>query len=122
MSSSSPLNAIARCKDGLVLVLTPLLLSPLLIWHYQSTVTVEKELENRANFVIRLFPFFQELRCLFVVLLMAVYWMLAPIPLPVTALIPVVAFPLLGLASTEKVLLKSKKLLFYHHPHFPPLP
>ncbi len=36
---------------------------------------------------------------------MAVYWMLAPIPLPVTALIPVVAFPLLGLASTEKVLI-----------------
>ena len=122
MSSSSPLNAIARCKDGLVLVLTPLLLSPLLIWHYQSTVAVEEELENRANFVIKLFLFFQELRCLFVVLLMAVYWMLAPIPLPVTALIPVVAFPLLGLASTEKVLIRSEKLLFYHHHLFlPPL-
>src|SRR5690625_648316 len=57
----------------------------------------------------------QESRCAFVLLLMIVYWIFQPIPLPVTALLPVALFPLLGLASTEKACepyLKSTNMLF----------
>lgn len=45
----------------------------------------------------------KEARCGFVVLLMAVYWMTEAVPLPVTSLLPVVLFPLLGVLSTDKV-------------------
>lgn len=57
----------------------------------------------------------QESRCCFVLLLMTIYWMLQPIPLAVTALIPIVLFPLLGLATTEKACepyLQSTNMLF----------
>eukprot|EP00092_Neocalanus_flemingeri_P015230 GFUD01016459.1.p1 GENE.GFUD01016459.1~~GFUD01016459.1.p1 ORF type:complete len:521 (+),score=103.80 GFUD01016459.1:27-1565(+) len=40
-------------------------------------------------------------RCAYVVLIMAVYWTLELLPLPVTSLLPVVLFPLLGIASTN---------------------
>lgn len=46
---------------------------------------------------------------------MTIYWMLQPIPLAVTALIPIVLFPLLGLATTEKACepyLQSTNMLF----------
>ncbi|XP_075591907.1 Na(+)/citrate cotransporter isoform X2 [Dermatophagoides farinae] len=86
-------NILVRCKDGLILLLTPLLLSPLLWLNYHST----------------------ESRCAFVVLLMIIYWIFQPIPLAVTALIPVALFPLFGLATTEKACepyLKSTNMLF----------
>ncbi|XP_071033527.1 Na(+)/citrate cotransporter isoform X3 [Parasteatoda tepidariorum] len=41
-------------------------------------------------------------RCGYVVIWMAFYFMLEPVPLPVTALIPVFAFPLLGVLSTTE--------------------
>ncbi|KAF4516896.1 hypothetical protein B566_EDAN011241 [Ephemera danica] len=43
-----------------------------------------------------------ESRCGYVVLLMAGFWMTEAIPLPVTALIPVMLFPLLGIMSTNQ--------------------
>ncbi|GFT97985.1 hypothetical protein NPIL_21361 [Nephila pilipes] len=44
----------------------------------------------------------KESRCGFVVLWMAFYFMLEPVPLAVTALLPVAAFPILGLLSTTE--------------------
>src|SRR6218665_2436103 len=46
---------------------------------------------------------------------MAIYWIFQPIPLPVTALIPIVLFPVLGLATTEKACepyLQATNMLF----------
>ena len=42
----------------------------------------------------------EEMRCAYVALLMAVYWVSEALPLPVTSLIPMVAFPFLGIMST----------------------
>ena len=65
----------------IVLVLTPIALSPLLIfdWFDQSAS-----------------------RCCFVVLIMAIFWSTEPIPVPVTALMPVFLLPLLSIVSTEE--------------------
>jgi di/tricarboxylate transporter len=42
----------------------------------------------------------EEMRCAYVALVMAVYWVAEALPLPVTSLIPMVAFPFLGIMST----------------------
>jgi len=44
----------------------------------------------------------EEMRCAYVGMLMAIYWVAEALPLPVTSLIPMVAFPLMGLMSTVK--------------------
>ncbi|XP_043500808.1 protein I'm not dead yet-like [Polistes fuscatus] len=41
-----------------------------------------------------------EVRCAFVVLLMAGYWVTEAIPIPITSMIPVVLFPIFGIMST----------------------
>ncbi|KAG7178041.1 Solute carrier family 13 member 2-like, partial [Homarus americanus] len=46
---------------------------------------------------------FQAARCGYVITIMAVYWMTEALPLAITALIPVFAFPLLGILSTGSV-------------------
>ena len=40
---------------------------------------------------------------LYTILVMAVYWILELLPLPVTALLPLVILPLAGVASTDEV-------------------
>lgn len=45
----------------------------------------------------------QEGKCLFVVLLMAFYWCTEALPLAVTALLPIVLFPFLGILPSSKV-------------------
>ena len=35
-----PWHSVAKCKDGIILLVTPMLLSPLLIWNYPSTVWI----------------------------------------------------------------------------------
>lgn len=45
----------------------------------------------------------QEGRCLFVILLMAVYWCTEALPLSVTALLPITLFPFLGILPSSKV-------------------
>ncbi|KAF3824965.1 hypothetical protein GH733_010299 [Mirounga leonina] len=45
----------------------------------------------------------QEGRCLFVILLMAVYWCTEALPLSVTALLPIILFPFLGILPSNKV-------------------
>lgn len=44
-----------------------------------------------------------EARCGYVLLVMAVFWVTEALPLPVTALIPIFAFPLLGILPTNDV-------------------
>ncbi|KAL2726763.1 protein I'm not dead yet-like [Vespula squamosa] len=41
-----------------------------------------------------------EVRCAFVILLMAGYWMTEAIPIPITSMIPVALFPIFGIMST----------------------
>uniref|UniRef100_G3U5K7 Solute carrier family 13 member 3 n=1 Tax=Loxodonta africana TaxID=9785 RepID=G3U5K7_LOXAF len=48
-------------------------------------------------------PPLQEGRCLFVILLMAVYWCMEALPLAVTALLPVIFFPFMGILPSNKV-------------------
>ena len=43
------------------------------------------------------------MRCAYVLIIMAAYWMTEPLPLPVTSLIPMFAFPLLGIMSTVRI-------------------
>ena len=53
--------------------------------------------------------------CTYMVLLMGIYWVLELVPLPVTALIPVILLPLLGIVSTEdicKFYMKGTSMLF----------
>lgn len=48
-------------------------------------------------------PPLQEGRCLYVILLMALYWCTEALPLAVTALLPIVLFPFLGILPSNKV-------------------
>ncbi|KAL2728039.1 protein I'm not dead yet [Vespula maculifrons] len=43
-----------------------------------------------------------EIRCLFVILLMAGYWVTEAIPVPITSMIPVVLFPIFGIMNTTE--------------------
>ncbi|CAH1134761.1 unnamed protein product [Ceutorhynchus assimilis] len=55
------------------------------------------------------------LRCLYVVLLMAGYWVFEALPLPITSLIPMVLFPLMGVLDSDKVslcYLKETNMMF----------
>ncbi|XP_012495937.1 PREDICTED: solute carrier family 13 member 3 isoform X2 [Propithecus coquereli] len=45
----------------------------------------------------------KEGRCLFVILLMAVYWCTEALPISVTALLPIVLFPFMGILPSSKV-------------------
>lgn len=56
-----------------------------------------------------------QLRCLYVVLLMAGFWVTEALPLPVTALIPMVLFPLMGILDSDKTslcYLKETNMMF----------
>lgn len=43
---------------------------------------------------------------------MAIYWMTEALPLPITSLIPVVAFPLFGILDTGTVCMAYMKVLY----------
>lgn len=47
--------------------------------------------------------FLQEGKCLYVVVLMAVFWCSEALPLAVTAMLPVCLFPTLGILPSKKV-------------------
>lgn len=54
-------------------------------------------------------------RCLYVVLIMAAFWVTECLPLPVTALIPMVLFPLMGILPSEETslcYLKETNMMF----------
>nr|XP_033770856.1 solute carrier family 13 member 3 isoform X2 [Geotrypetes seraphini] len=67
-------------KRHIILIITPLILLPILFFMPPK-----------------------EGRCLFVVLLMAFYWCTEALPLAVTALLPIVLFPFLGILPSSKV-------------------
>ncbi|XP_002733304.1 Na(+)/citrate cotransporter-like [Saccoglossus kowalevskii] len=69
-----------RFRSTLILVLTPLLLSPLLIY-----------VDDTAA------------KCAYAILIMAVYWVTEVLPLAVTALLPMVLFPILGVVDSKRV-------------------
>ncbi len=70
----------------------------------------------------------QAMKCAFVMIVMAVFWVTEVMPVPVTALIPVAAFPLMGVMSTVRKFVKHFSLLLLrqsnsftfgaHPPHF----
>ena len=43
------------------------------------------------------------MRCLYILALMGAYWFFQALPIPVTSLIPIVAFPLAHISSTSEV-------------------
>ena len=45
----------------------------------------------------------QQSKCAYIVLIMVTYWFTEVIPMSITALIPVVLFPLMGIVSSEDV-------------------
>src|SRR5205823_4624227 len=47
----------------------------------------------------------KESQCAYVALLMSIYWLTEAVPLAVTALIPIVLFPVLGIMSTHTTVL-----------------
>uniref|UniRef100_A0A336KDB7 CSON008563 protein n=1 Tax=Culicoides sonorensis TaxID=179676 RepID=A0A336KDB7_CULSO len=54
-------------------------------------------------------------RCMYVVLVMSIYWVTEALPLPITSMIPMVAFPLLGVLSTDRTCMmyfKETMLMF----------
>jgi len=57
----------------------------------------------------------QEAKCGFVILVMAVFWVTDAVPLPVTALLPVILLPLFGIMTTDQVCityLKESNMMF----------
>ncbi|ESN92179.1 hypothetical protein HELRODRAFT_89773 [Helobdella robusta] len=82
-----------KYRKNIVAILTPLLLSPVLIVH--ST---------------------QVAKCAFAILVMAVYWMTEVIPMAVTALLPIVFMPWFGIMDSRDVCehyLKDANMLFF---------
>ncbi|XP_045539065.1 protein I'm not dead yet isoform X1 [Papilio machaon] len=68
---------------SLIVVLTPLILLPIPILNAGS--------ENARAY-----------KCMYVVLIMAMYWVLELLPLPVTSMLPIVLFPTLGILDSDK--------------------
>jgi di/tricarboxylate transporter len=54
---------------------------------------------------------FKEALCGYTILIMAIFWMTEALPLPITSLIPVVAFPLFGILDTGAVCMAYMKVL-----------
>ena len=79
-----------------VLVLTPLLLIP---------VALSSAGEGSTG---------EEMRCAYVVMIMAIYWVSEALPLEVTSLIPMVGFPLLGIMSTVCINFDVNQILHKH--------
>ena len=79
-------KSVAQYWRVFVIILTPLVLIPILVQIGSS-----------------------EAKCGFVILLMATYWVTEVLPLPVTALLPVVLLPLFKIMTTDEVCIKYLK-------------
>ncbi|XP_033953553.1 solute carrier family 13 member 2-like isoform X4 [Pseudochaenichthys georgianus] len=70
---------------------------------------------KRFPALIAIFCFAQEAKCGYVIILMALYWCTECIPLAVTALLPVILFPMMGIMESNEVCiqyLKDSNMLF----------
>lgn len=86
------LTSLWRYRNYIVIVLTPLLLLPLPLIVQSS-----------------------EAKCAFAIILMALFWCTECIPLAVTALLPVILFPMMGIMEASEVCiqyLKDSNMLF----------
>ncbi|XP_045680151.1 solute carrier family 13 member 5 isoform X2 [Phyllostomus hastatus] len=83
---ASALSYVFKFKSFVILFLTPILLLPLIIL-------------IPAKFV----------RCAYVIILMAIYWCTEVIPLAVTALMPVLLFPLFKILDSKQVCMQYMK-------------
>ncbi|KAG5682139.1 hypothetical protein PVAND_011513 [Polypedilum vanderplanki] len=75
---------------SLTVVLTPLLFLPVM-------------LTNTEEHLVKAY------RCLYVVMVMTIYWVTEAIPLPITGMIPMVAFPLMDILDTDRVCMMYMK-------------
>lgn len=73
-----------------------------LLLKFVRTERISKDLKYHS-------PFFRRqplaMKCLYVVALMAMFWVTEVLPLPVTGMIPVVLYPLMGIMSTNETCL-----------------
>lgn len=84
-------------------VVMPLILSPLIFLPDDTKVRSNLLIFNFCrNWNPTRFATFQKYKCLYVILLMGASWMVEAIPLSVTALLPVVFFPIFGIQTTGK--------------------
>ncbi|XP_076130747.1 solute carrier family 13 member 5a isoform X1 [Alosa pseudoharengus] len=92
MMAAKALKALWGMKNGLILLFTPLVFLPL-------PLVIETK----------------EAACGYIIALMAVYWCTEVLPLAVTALLPVILFPLFGIMESKDVCmqyLKDTNMLF----------
>lgn len=76
--------------QSIVVVLTPIIF---------SAIMFSNEDENLVK----------AYRCLYVVCVMTIYWVTEAIPLPITGMIPMVAFPLMNILDTDRVCMMYMK-------------
>lgn len=62
---------------------------------------------NGINCCVCVYVWVQEAACAYVIALMAVYWCTEVLPLAVTALLPTILFPALGIMQSKDVRLDS---------------
>lgn len=75
---------------SITVVLTPIIFLPIML---------ANENEDRIK----------ALRCLYIVCVMTIYWVTEAIPLPITGMIPMVAFPLMNILDTDRVCMMYMK-------------
>ncbi|XP_068087069.1 protein I'm not dead yet-like [Anabrus simplex] len=68
-----------------------------------SQLSVVLRYVHDGDVVERFVGFYNQTRCAYVVLVMSLFWITEALPLPVTSMIPIVAFPLMGILPTEEV-------------------
>ena len=95
-----------------VLVLTPILLIPIVLHGLSTENTFLDNNNDNSSYdddnnsttsettLTHANSNYEPMVCAYVLVLMAVYWMTTALPLPVTSLIPLIAFPMFGVLST----------------------
>lgn len=52
---------------------------------------------------LAIFFLFQEAKCAYCIIVMAIYWITEALPIAVTSLLPIILFPMVGLLSAKDV-------------------